>query len=388
MYGVIRRSASFASTRARVNCEPTSGMSGLWASRYGTAPMWSSWPWVSTIAWTSASRSRIDEKSGRIRSTPGLLDVGEQHSAVDDEQLAVELEDGHVAADRAEPAERDDAQRTGRQRWRTGSGALARGLGHSASAPASSSPAAAQSCAQLARSRRRSRRPAASGPARPAGPRRFSAALTRMTPWVRKMPVEQRQQLAVQAQRLGRRRPARTPRSSALVGRPNRWVDDADHADRADRQQRQGVAVVAGVDRPGRSRRVTQEVATRSPLASLTATIRSCSASRSSVSVAIGSAGAERDVVEHHRQVGRVGDGGEVAQQPGLRRPVVVRRHDQQAVRAGLLGRARQLDRVRGCRWCRRRRRRGPGRRPRRPRRAAGSPSRRRSWSATRRWCR
>ena len=32
-YGSMRRSASFASTRASVNCEPTSGMSGLWASR-------------------------------------------------------------------------------------------------------------------------------------------------------------------------------------------------------------------------------------------------------------------------------------------------------------------------------------------------------------------
>ncbi len=76
VYGSMRRSASFASTRARVNWEPTSGMSGLWASRYGTAPMWSSCPCVSTIACTSASRSRIAEKSGRIRSTPGWSTSG------------------------------------------------------------------------------------------------------------------------------------------------------------------------------------------------------------------------------------------------------------------------------------------------------------------------
>jgi hypothetical protein len=46
----------------------------------------------------------------------GLLHVGEQHAAVDDEQLAVVLEDGHVAADRPEPAERDHPQAAGRQR--------------------------------------------------------------------------------------------------------------------------------------------------------------------------------------------------------------------------------------------------------------------------------
>ena len=49
----------------------------------------------------------------------GMVLLGEQHPAVDDEQLAVELEHGHVAADLAEPAERDDAQATGGElrRW-------------------------------------------------------------------------------------------------------------------------------------------------------------------------------------------------------------------------------------------------------------------------------
>ena len=110
----MRRSASFASTRASVNCEPTSGMSRLCASRYGTAPMWSSWPWVSTIAWTSSSRSKMDEKSGRIRSTPGWSTSGNNTPQSTIEQLAAELEHGHVAADRAQPAERDDPQATRR----------------------------------------------------------------------------------------------------------------------------------------------------------------------------------------------------------------------------------------------------------------------------------
>ncbi len=51
---------------------------------------------------------------------PGLVLLGEEHPAVDDEQLAVVLEDRHVAADLAEAAERDDAQGALRQRrWRT-----------------------------------------------------------------------------------------------------------------------------------------------------------------------------------------------------------------------------------------------------------------------------
>ncbi len=42
----------------------------------------------------------------------------EQHAAVDDEQPPVVLEHGHVAADLADAAERDDAQRALGQRWR------------------------------------------------------------------------------------------------------------------------------------------------------------------------------------------------------------------------------------------------------------------------------
>ena len=93
---------------------------------------------------------------------------------------------------------------------------------------------------------------------------------------------------------------------------------------------------------------MTREPANRSPLASLTATIRGCSAEAQQRLGADRRAGAARDVVEHHRQVGGVGDGGEVRDQPGLRRLVVVRRDDQQAVRARLCGRLGQLDGVRG----------------------------------------
>ena len=40
----------------------------------------------------------------------GLLLLGEEHAAVDDQQPAAVLEDRHVAADLAEAAERGDAQ--------------------------------------------------------------------------------------------------------------------------------------------------------------------------------------------------------------------------------------------------------------------------------------
>ena len=115
-----RCSRSLLSSSASVSSEPTSGMSPRSRSRNGVAPMWSSWPWVRTSASTSSSRSRIGSKSGRIRSTPGVVLLGEQHAAVDDQQPAVVLEDGHVAADLPEATERDDAQRSGLEVGRGG----------------------------------------------------------------------------------------------------------------------------------------------------------------------------------------------------------------------------------------------------------------------------
>ena len=47
------------STNASVSCDPTSGMSLRSRSRYGTAPMWSSWPCVRTTASMSPSRSSM-----------------------------------------------------------------------------------------------------------------------------------------------------------------------------------------------------------------------------------------------------------------------------------------------------------------------------------------
>ena len=47
---------------------------------------------------------------GEDQVDAGVVVLGEQHAAVDDQQPAVVLEDGHVAADLAEAAERDDPQ--------------------------------------------------------------------------------------------------------------------------------------------------------------------------------------------------------------------------------------------------------------------------------------
>ena len=76
--GSIRCSRSLAPTSARVNREPTSGMSPRIRSRYGTAPMWSSWPWVRTTASMSSSRCSMTPKSGRIRSMPGCSASGKR----------------------------------------------------------------------------------------------------------------------------------------------------------------------------------------------------------------------------------------------------------------------------------------------------------------------
>ena len=66
---------------------------------------------------------------GQDQVDAGLVDVREEHPAVDDQQLAVVLEDGHVAADGAETAERDDPQAALGQRRRR---CRARcGVGHS-----------------------------------------------------------------------------------------------------------------------------------------------------------------------------------------------------------------------------------------------------------------
>ena len=59
-----------------------------------------------------------DPEVGQDQVDPRLLGLREQDAAVDDQQLPVELEHGHVAADLAEPAQRHHAQAPrGQGRW-------------------------------------------------------------------------------------------------------------------------------------------------------------------------------------------------------------------------------------------------------------------------------
>ena len=72
--------------------------------------MWSSWPCVSTRASITVEPVPDRLEVGEDQVDAGVVVLGEQHPAVDDQQPAVVLEDGHVATDLAEPAERDDPE--------------------------------------------------------------------------------------------------------------------------------------------------------------------------------------------------------------------------------------------------------------------------------------
>src|SRR6185436_15370699 len=82
---------------------------------------------------------------GQDQIDPWLVMTGEQHAAVDDQQPAQMLENGHVAADFADSAERGDADCAGRQwpRW-------CQWLAHRSTAAARISAARASICESVA----------------------------------------------------------------------------------------------------------------------------------------------------------------------------------------------------------------------------------------------
>src|SRR6202035_81530 len=116
-----------------------------------------------------------------------LVRLGEQHAAVDDEQPPEVLEDGHVPADLAETAERDDAQAAARQGRRRCQVRVR--VAHRAS-PFSGSftPPAARSSASLRRSASLagSNGPRTPPPGRPSS---SSAALVMTAAWLRNRPT-------------------------------------------------------------------------------------------------------------------------------------------------------------------------------------------------------
>ncbi len=111
VYGRMRCSWSLASIRARVSLEPISGMSGFSRRRKDAADV---------VLVTVGEDDALDvvetvpdgREVGQNQVDSGLLLLGEEHSAVDDQQAASVLEDRHVAADLAETTERGDPQAT------------------------------------------------------------------------------------------------------------------------------------------------------------------------------------------------------------------------------------------------------------------------------------
>lgn len=122
-------------------------------------------------------------------------------------------------------------------------------------------------------------------------------------------------------------------------------ADDADEPRRPDRQPRQIEVVVAGVPdqvglghHPGRAEQVALGVLDGDDPRMLGELDQRVVLDRHPR--------APGDVVEHGGQAGRVGDGREVADEALLRGLVVVRRHHEQAVRAGGLGLPREFQGV------------------------------------------
>ena len=113
VYGVMRCSLSFASTSASVRLEPISGMSGAQPQQVRDGAD------VVLVAVREHDADDVVEpvadraEVGQDQVDAGLGLLGEEHAAVDDEDLAVDLERGHVAADLAEAADRDDAEGSG-----------------------------------------------------------------------------------------------------------------------------------------------------------------------------------------------------------------------------------------------------------------------------------
>src|SRR5262249_12963711 len=111
----------------------------------------------------------------------GLVLLREQDPAVDHQQPPVVLEHGHVAADLADPAERDHSQAAGGQ-WRRRPQLRVRMTHLSFTPPAVRSSLSCSISAVLA-SVSGSRTGPEGSPSSP------SAALVKITPWFRKMPV-------------------------------------------------------------------------------------------------------------------------------------------------------------------------------------------------------
>src|SRR3954469_10799821 len=346
--GSSRCSRSLAATSARVNREPTSGMSPRSRSRYGMAPMWSSCPWVRTTASMSPSRCSMTPKSGRIRSTPGCSASGNSTpqsmtSRAPSNSRTAMLRPISPSPPRA-ITRRSPAGSGGgafRSRW----GWPTRPLTGPDPPRSQGDPPGGEVGAQL-------------GDLLGGRVDQRRAHRTRGQPELAQRRLDQDHALGAED--------ARVDRQQALVDRPglhqiagldrgdevgqpgpDEVTHDADHAHGAQGEQRKVQHVLAAVvdeigarQGPGDGTEITFGVLHRDDPRMLGGPDEGLHLDRDH--------GPRRDVVEHHRQGAAVGHGREVAEQAGLRRLVVVRRHDHEAVRTEALGVARLFDGVRG----------------------------------------
>ena len=163
--GSIRCSRSLAATSARVNREPTSGMSPRMPQQVGDGADVVLVP-VGEDDGVDVVEPVLDHPEvGQDQVDAGLLGLGEQDAAVDDQQPAAELQHGHVAADLAEAAQRHDPQAAVGQRRRCLEVEVRLGDLRRSQRDAARGEVA---CA-AARPARGWRRPAAAAPGRPAG---------------------------------------------------------------------------------------------------------------------------------------------------------------------------------------------------------------------------
>ena len=243
------------------------------------APMWSSWAWVRTTASMASRRSRMAEKSGRIRSTPGWSSSGNSTPQSTIEQPPGVLEDRHVAADLADAAEGDD-RAARRRRAAAGDDSSRVRMAHGRTTPAATRSAA--SCLRSALGRLDERQPdradleaeqgegrlhqdRALGPEDPRVRRQQSCALSCAGP--DDVGGVEGGERAPWSPRPSRGCWCRSPRprteSRAAAASPGRGPSS----------------------RRGRCGRAPTTVASKSSFASFTPTTRSCSASRTMVSV-------------------------------------------------------------------------------------------------------
>src|SRR6185436_15138429 len=203
----------------------------------------------------------------------GVVVLGEEHSTVDDQQSSGVLDDGHVAADLAQTTERDDAQGVPRQLGRRGQ----LGMGMDQVSPDCSRPSRTRASWSLvaAINGRRTASEAMS-------PRWCRAALTAIAPWVMVMTALTAGMSCRWISMARARLPWPTAATISTYCGPATWPTTLTMPD-------------APCVRWARLRRSSPEyhcrsvfdmtslAANRSPLASLTATMRGCSASLSKV---------------------------------------------------------------------------------------------------------